>query len=65
MLGELTMDEIEFLEKYFGIKLLWYQKVLLRAKLKYNKIVCSRGSTKTFSSLLLNSSRGEEDDTKN
>lgn len=43
------MDEIKFLEKYFGIKLPLYQKILLKLQLlKEPKIYirCARGHNK-------------------
>lgn len=58
------MDELEFLEKYFGIKFYWYQKVLFKIMMKEPKyyIYCSRGNRKwsrevAESCMLLNESK--------
>lgn len=44
----IDMDEVEFVEKYFGVKLHWYQKILFKIMYKKPKydIYCSRGNKK-------------------
>ena len=65
------MDEIKFLEKYFGIKFPWYQKILLKFKLiKEPKVYirCSRGNKKWgryIAWALFDEFVGEENDKEN
>jgi hypothetical protein len=46
------MNEIKFVEKYLGVKLHWYQKILLKIMInKPRYIYCSRGNQKPKESL--------------
>ena len=65
------MDEIKFLEKYLGLKLPWYQKILLKFKLINEPkvyICCPRGNQKWgryIAWALFNEFVGEENDREN